>query len=62
MNTGLVVVGSIGSDLRMDYTAMGDTTNVAARMQQAGAPGQVLIAEATHRLIADYFHTRRWAR
>jgi class 3 adenylate cyclase len=46
----------------MDYTAMGDTTNVAARMQQAGAPGQVLIAEATHRLIADYFHTRRWAR
>jgi class 3 adenylate cyclase len=58
LNTGLVVVGSIGSDLRMDYTAMGDTTNVAARMQQAGAPGQVLIAEATHRLIADHFHTR----
>src|SRR5216684_2206865 len=58
LNTGLVVVGSIGSDLRMDYTAMGDTTNVAARMQQASAPGQVLIAEATHRLVADYFHTR----
>ncbi len=58
LNTGLVVVGSIGSDLRMDYTAMGDTTNVAARMQQAGTPGQVVIAEATHRLIADYFHTR----
>ena len=58
LNTGLVVVGSIGSDLRMDYTAMGDTTNVAARMQQVGAPGQVLIAETTHRLIADYFHTR----
>jgi predicted ATPase/class 3 adenylate cyclase len=58
INTGLVVVGSIGSDLRMDYTAMGDTTNVAARMQQASAPGQVLIAEATHRLIADHFHTR----
>ncbi len=58
INTGLVVVGSIGSDLRMDYTAMGDTTNVAARMQQAAAPGQVLIAEPTHRLVADYFHTR----
>src|SRR5262245_14989281 len=58
LNTGLVVVGSIGSDLRMDYTAMGDTTNVAARILQAAAPGQVLIAEATHRLIADYFHTR----
>ena len=34
LNTGLVVVGAIGSDLRMDYTAVGDTTNVAARLQQ----------------------------
>ena len=32
LNTGLVVVGKIGDDLRMDYTAVGDTTNVAARM------------------------------
>ena len=38
LNTGLVVVGSIGDDLRMDYTAVGDTTNVAARMQQAAEP------------------------
>ena len=42
LNTGLVVVGSIGSDLRMDYTAVGDTTNVAARLQQAATPGQVV--------------------
>ena len=34
LNSGLVVVGGIGSDLRMDYTAVGDTTNVAARLQQ----------------------------
>ena len=40
MNTGLVVVGSIGSDLRMDYTAMGDTTNVAARMQRRAPRGR----------------------
>ncbi len=39
LNTGLVVVGSIGSDLRMDYTAVGDTTNVAARLLQAAEPG-----------------------
>ena len=58
LNTGLVVVGSIGSDLRMDYTAVGDTTNVAARMQQAAEPGSILIADATHRLVADYFSTR----
>ncbi|TMA23515.1 MAG: hypothetical protein E6J87_25150 [Deltaproteobacteria bacterium] len=40
MNTGLVVVGSIGNDLRMDYTAVGDTTNVAARLQQAAPPAR----------------------
>src|SRR5712692_461007 len=58
LNTGLVVVGSIGGDLRMDYTAVGDTTNVAARLQQAGEPGRVTISEATHRLIRGYFETR----
>ena len=58
LNTGLVVVGSIGSDLRMDYTAVGDTTNVAARLQQAGGPGSIVIAETTHRLVDGYFHTR----
>ncbi len=58
INTGLVVVGSIGNDLRMDYTAVGDTTNVAARLQQAANPGQILISDVTHRLAAGYFHTR----
>src|SRR5262249_338966 len=42
LNTGLVVVGKIGDDLRMDYTAVGDTTNLAARMQQMARPGSVL--------------------
>ena len=58
LNTGLVVVGSIGSDLRMDYTAVGDTTNVAARLQQASGPGRVTISEATHRLARGYFDTQ----
>jgi class 3 adenylate cyclase/tetratricopeptide (TPR) repeat protein len=58
LNSGLVVVGSIGSDLRMDYTAVGDTTNVAARLQQAAEPGSIVIGETTHRLVADYFDTR----
>src|SRR5215831_18003291 len=39
LNTGLVVVGSIGDNLRMDYTAVGDTTNLAARLQQLAEPG-----------------------
>jgi class 3 adenylate cyclase/tetratricopeptide (TPR) repeat protein len=58
LNTGLVVVGSIGTDLRMDYTAVGDTTNVAARMLQIADAGRIVIAEATHRLAGNYFHTR----
>ena len=58
VNTGLVVVGSIGGDLRMDYTAVGDTTNIAARLQQASEPGRVTISEATHRLVRGYFETR----
>jgi class 3 adenylate cyclase len=58
LNTGLVVVGRIGTDLRMDYTAVGDTTNVAARLQQIADPGRVVISGATHRLIEGYFYTR----
>jgi class 3 adenylate cyclase/tetratricopeptide (TPR) repeat protein len=58
LNTGLVVVGSIGSDLRMDYTAVGDTTNVAARLQQSADPGRIVVSEATHRLVEGYFYTR----
>jgi class 3 adenylate cyclase/tetratricopeptide (TPR) repeat protein len=51
LNTGFVVVGRIGDNLRMDYTAVGDTTNLAARLQQTAAAGDVLISEATHRVI-----------
>ncbi len=58
LNTGLVVVGSIGSDLRMDYTAVGDTTNIAARLQQHADRGRIVISESCHRLVDGYFHTR----
>jgi class 3 adenylate cyclase/tetratricopeptide (TPR) repeat protein len=57
LNTGPVVVGRIGDDLRMDYTAVGDTTNVAARMQQAARPGSVLVSDATLRAIGGFFET-----
>src|SRR5206468_5608244 len=57
LNTGPVVVGKIGDDLRMDYTAGGDTTNVAARLQQNARPGSVLVGASTHRLITGYFET-----
>ena len=54
LNTGMVVVGAIGDNLRMDYTAVGDTANVAARLEQEAAPNQIVISEATHRLVAGY--------
>ncbi len=57
INTGPVVVGRIGDDLRMDYTAVGDTTNLAARMQQIARPGSVVVTEATHRAISSFFET-----
>ena len=55
INTGPVVVGSIGDDLRMDYTALGDTTNLAARMQQNAEPGNILITDPTYELIGLHF-------
>jgi class 3 adenylate cyclase len=58
LHTGLVIVGAIGDNLRMDYTAIGDTTNVASRLQHVAAPGQIVISEATHRLVAGYCTAR----
>jgi predicted ATPase len=58
LNSGPVVVGAIGDDLRMDYTAQGLTTNLAARMQQAADPGAILVAAPTYRLCEGYFRFR----
>ncbi len=49
LNSGAVVVGKIGDNLRMDYTAIGDTTNVAARLQGLAEPGMVLASESVWR-------------
>lgn len=55
LNSGPVVVGSIGDDLRMDYTAIGDTTNLAARMEGMAKPGGVMISENTYKRISQDF-------
>ncbi len=55
LNSGSVVVGSIGDDLRMDYTAMGDTANLAARMESNAQPGTILASKNIYRLVKEYF-------
>jgi class 3 adenylate cyclase/tetratricopeptide (TPR) repeat protein len=58
LNSGEVVVRSIGSDLHMDYTAIGQTTHVAARMEQMALPGSVLLSGATLALAEGYVEVR----
>jgi class 3 adenylate cyclase/tetratricopeptide (TPR) repeat protein len=55
INSGLVVVGTIGDDLRVDYTAFGDTTVLAARLQAAAEPGAILVSQQTADLVSGYF-------
>jgi class 3 adenylate cyclase/tetratricopeptide (TPR) repeat protein len=54
VNSGEVVVRSIGSDLHMDYTAVGQTTHLAARMEQMAMPGSILVAPETLNLAEGY--------
>ncbi len=54
LNSGEVVVRSIGSDLRMDYTAVGQTTHLAGRMEQMAKPGSVLLTGASFKLAEGY--------
>jgi class 3 adenylate cyclase/tetratricopeptide (TPR) repeat protein len=58
LNSGEVVVRSVGSDLRMDYTAVGQTTHLAARMEQLAPPGAVRMTGETVRLAEGYVEVR----
>jgi class 3 adenylate cyclase/tetratricopeptide (TPR) repeat protein len=55
INSGLVMVGAIGNDLRMDYTADGDTTYLAKRLEAIAGPGHIFISENTYRQVKAYF-------
>jgi class 3 adenylate cyclase len=55
INTGEVLVGNVGSESRMDFTAIGDVVNVADRLQSLAGRGEVLVGEATARLVSGRF-------
>src|SRR5437667_5482032 len=58
LNSGEVVVGKIGDDLRMDYTALGQSVGLAQRMEQMADPGKALLTGHTARLVSGYFQLR----
>ena len=53
VNCGNAVVGNIGCDFRMDYTAIGDTVNTAARLESNAKPGQILISREVYEAVKD---------
>src|SRR3989442_9734703 len=58
LNSGEVVVGRIGDDLRMDSPALGQTVGLAARMEQLAEPGRIYLTQHTERFIRGYFQVR----
>ena len=53
IHSGDAIVGNIGSERLMDYTVIGDTVNVARRLQESAKAGEILISEATYKLVPD---------
>ena len=55
LNSGPVIVGTVGRDLRMEYAAVGETVNLASRMQTLAHPGTILVSRDTHKMARDFF-------
>src|SRR5262245_49264918 len=58
IHTGLVVIGDVGAGTRHEALALGETPNIAGRLQHLAAPNTLVISAATHQLVADYFQCK----
>ncbi|MBW1724734.1 MAG: hypothetical protein JRD87_00640 [Deltaproteobacteria bacterium] len=56
------ILGSVGASNRMDYTVIGDSVNIAARLQQLAGGGEIIIGEETYRQIRDKFRMEKKAK
>jgi class 3 adenylate cyclase len=59
VNTGPLVAGNLGSIQRMDYSVIGDTVNVAARLESVAGPDEVIISQTTRDQIGDVFNLEK---
>nr|NIM96220.1 AAA family ATPase [Anaerolineales bacterium] len=58
INTGSVVIGEVGTDMHVEYLAIGDAVNVAARLQSAAEPGEVVLSDACARMVSAEFELK----
>ena len=59
INTGNVIVGTLGNDLRVEFKAVGDTVNLASRMESLADPDSIYVAEETHHLTKEIFKFKK---